>query len=195
MSEKTNIESKPRKSKLKIAILVIIFVIIGIVISASYSMLNNQNELDKLKGLGYTNTNFRFGLNPPAGWSINETTTGAFGVYFVNHNTTASLAVYAPYSLSGGETLQSYAMNDVESFRTNINDFSLISSVSKTINGLNAYEIVYTGTIGTSFVKQSQTYIEKDGHMIIAVYTGNPPSSFDLNLLTVDQSINSIIFV
>jgi hypothetical protein len=154
-----------------------------------------HEELDKLKSLGYTKIEFRFGLNPPVGWSVNETTTGAFGVYFTNPNNTASLAIFAPYSLSGGKTLQSYAMNDVESFRTTINDFSLISSISKTINGLNAYETVYTGTIGTSFVKQSQIYIEKDGHMIIAVYSGNPPSSFDLNLPTVDQSINSIIFV
>jgi len=148
---------------------------------------------DELSNLGWTNTEYGIGLNPPSGWTVVE--NDAFGA-IVRFNGpevdgfTANVGINGPSALEEGDTLSSQIDAVLELYPGLFTDFSLIARNERTINGLSGYEIVYTFSQGTSDIKQKQVLTEKNGIVFTFTYSAEM-ESYGTYLSNFEQSISS----
>jgi hypothetical protein len=118
----------------------------------------------------YTNNKYGFSIEPPAGWSVVEPSWAAVAFigpteygFTVNVNiqvetTSASLSEYVSLA---------------KSQLRNLEDFYEISEGPRTINNVNAYEIVYTWTYSGRTIQQKQVYLVKGGKAFVITYTAS----------------------
>lgn len=172
------------KTKLLIVVITLVFLAVG---------LSGCTQEDALSGLGYINRNYSFGLNPPAGWTVDENDPFGAIVRFYGpiDEEGVNIGITGP-SLLDGETLSSVVAQTITTYESLFTNFSLISSDSRTVNSMNAYELVYTFTQGTFQLKQKQVAIEKDNKALVLTYSALL-SSYDTYLSVFEQSLSSLV--
>jgi len=117
--------------------------VVALLITIALSGCFDNNSA--LKNLGYSNTEYGFGLNPPEGWRVDETQGGTLVGFFgpaadnFTINILIGVAEFAPE-----ETVKNVAEYLMESAQNSKTNFSLVSSGARTVNGMNAYEFVAT---------------------------------------------------
>jgi len=77
---------------------------------------------------------------------------------------------------------------------TSFKNFLLISSEPKTINGINAYEMVYSEGQEPYMLQHKQVLFEKNEKIYSLTYI-SLASTFDTYISVVDQSINSFTLI
>jgi hypothetical protein len=180
-------EEMGMKNKIIVLGLTLVLVAIG---------LSGCTQEDPLKGLGYINKQYGFGFNPPEGWAVNESgMMGSLAVFIGPIVDPFSVNIVITTSdLASGETLASTIQAVIENYTIYYPNFLLGSESGRTINGLNAYEIVYTYTYnytqGIYQIEQKQVAIEKNGKVIILTYSALE-TSYDAYLAVFEQSASS----
>ena len=140
-------EFPPKRNK-KIITITAVIAVVAIVIIAALIILY-QSGGDPLSNLGYSNEEYGFGLNPPAGWTANESGfMGTIVIFYApndNDNIKENINIVST-ELTSGTTLSSYVDSVQDQVSNYLTNSTLISSNAITVNGMNAYEYVYTYT-------------------------------------------------
>lgn len=176
------------------------FLIIGVavlLISVGLCGCFGTTQDDRLSGLGYSNTYYGIGINPPAGWSVLENDPyGAIVRFYepVEEGMNINLGVNGPGALYTGQTLNSAVEEIIETYTDLFNNFTLLLSNSRTVNGMNAHEIIYTLTQDDIQLKHKMVCVEKNGKVYILTY-GATVNSYDDYLSIVEESINSLVII
>jgi len=145
---------------------------------------------DPLNGLEYINDDYGFGLNPPDGWVMNESTKENFIVRFNTSDEVALIIIISEYGT--GDTLESHAEWEIEIFEDDSDDFTLISKKSRTINNMDAYEIVYTDKINAIdyTVETKEVLVELNNVVLTLVYYASI-DLYDTYLSDFENSIST----
>ncbi len=173
--------------------------IIGItlvLLAVSLSGCLDTSEEDELRGLGYSNTVYGFGLNPPSGWTTDESgLMGSIVIFYgpTEDDFTVNVVVTAG-QLETGEALSDGIEEVIEYYTNYFTNFSLLSSNARTVNGMTAHEIIYTYLQGVYDLKQKQVMVEKNRKTIILTYTAIV-SAYDNYLSLFEQSVSSIVII
>lgn len=175
------------------------FLIIGVAVLLITIGLNGCIDNNSaLRNLGYSNTAYGFGLNPPDGWRVDETQDGSvvgfFGPEVDNFtiNIVIGTAEYLP-----GETVKNTAEYVIESARESKTNFSLVYSGARTVNGMNAYEFEATyisDYVQDVVVKVKEVFIEKNRKGLMACYTA-PENSYDVYETVFEESLSSVVIL
>ena len=141
----------------------------------------------------YTSSEYGFSLNPPLGWQeiVNEVPTIA--VWFSPEKPSdVSLIVDAPFSLSEGRALSTFADQVEEELAEQGMNYSLVFRDWRSISDAQAYEIVYLveqeGTL--EYVKQ--VAVLKTRTVFLITFSA-PYTVSESYLPVVDQSIESFL--
>ena len=140
------LEIKPKTKKIMVTAVIGIF-ILGILIF----VIPEVNKKLVLGSLEYTNYDLGFGFNPPEGWNTSKKYGGisCSPPLGVNASNTISLTISASIGSTTGKPITVERMKEiflnVLSGKSNYTaNFSLISQNDRTVNGMDAYEFVYT---------------------------------------------------
>jgi len=101
-------------------------------------------------------------------------------------NFTTNMLISIDKSFSG-YTLKNLSNKMIEPFLNNAN-FSLLLHTGSTINGMHAYEVVYT----MGLLEQKWVIIEKNTLILLIGYS-TLTSSYDTYLPAYDKSVNSLV--
>jgi len=136
----------------------------------------------------YTNTRYGFSIEPPSGWAVDDKVSFAAVVFYgpieedfrVNVNvqvesTSVSLAQYISSSKTNLETLESY---------------QLLSEAPRTINGVDAYELVLKFSYSGTIVQEKIVALLKDGKAFVVVYAALP-TTYQTYLNAFESSVQT----
>ena len=154
-------------------------------------------QQDPLKGLGYVNKQYGFGLNPPEGWTTDENDQFGAVVRFdspIENSSAVNLGITKSYTLNASETLNIVVEQLLAQYPVVITNFTLVSNSARTVNGMNAHEIIYTFVQGIYALKGRQVIIEKNKKVFFLTYTALP-DRYDIYNSVVEQSINSFTII
>jgi hypothetical protein len=168
--------------------------IFGFILVLIAITLSGCTQEDKQPTLGYINQEYGFGLNPPAGWTINENTQDIVKFFCPDQNDyQINLAIKKP--VISNETLNDVVEQLIEYYSHSFfKNFTQISSKPITVNGLNAYEIVYSEGQEPYLLQHKQVLIE-DNKKIYSLTYISLVDTFDTYISVVDQSINSFTII
>lgn len=105
----------------------------------------------------YTNTEYAFSLDPPQGWQQIENQDPTVAVMFTPGNSTnASLMIAAPFPLSEGRALSTFADQVEQELAESGMNYTIVYRDWRPLPPLQAYEIAYSyNQDGTSmYIKQ-----------------------------------------
>jgi len=177
---------------------ILIISIIIFIIFVGLSGCQESEAEKKLEKLGYANTEYsqKFGFNPPDGWTKDENDLYGIVRFYgpVVDDFNVNLGLSEPGTIGTGETFESLIQEVEKNFPSVFTDFSMISSVSTTVNGIQAHEIIYTYTQGIYSLQNKQVLINKNGVVYIITYAASQ-SAFDDYELIVEQSVNTFTVV
>jgi hypothetical protein len=176
--------------KKQIIFLVVIIALVGI------SLCGCTEQNTALSGLEYSDTALGFGINPPEGWTTDENDQYSSVRFYgpVINDYTMNLGISAPENYAQGTTLTSLIEDMKTEYPNVFTDYVFVSSNSITINGMNAYDFIYTFTMGVYELKQVQYIVEKGGKASIITYTA-AQDDFDDYISIVEESVNSFTIV
>ena len=165
--------------------------IIGIVIVVYFAVTIQNSNNNPLSNLGYSNTTYGFGLNPPAGWTTNTSGSSGAIVSFFAPNNIDNINI-VPGQLPTGMSLENYIISEINSYDDSFAD-TLLSNNTRTVNGMNAYEYVFTYTVQDYNIelKMKQVAVEKNSNLIILTYTAIP-EDYDIYYDAFESSVNSL---
>ena len=149
-------------------------------------ILTGCSETDNpLSGLSYQNSQHGFGLNPPEDWTVDENDPyGAVRFYGPTiEGATVNIGISEPSYLATGESLESTVISIVEYYASYFTDFSEVSNSSRTVNGMNAHDLVYTFTQDALELKQMQVLIEKNRKSFVITFTASLPLELSPSIL------------
>lgn len=186
-----NKEKKYRKTRIIAGLILIIIILFG-----TYRILNYRSDNSALKGLGYSNTLYGIELNPPEGWTVDESNPDAI-VTFTGptfENGTINIVIAAG-QLEPEKTLYESAMELIPKYLDiYIEEYTIISVKNRTINSMNAFEIIYTVIQNEVQAKQKQVWIEKSGMTLILSY-GAFLDVFDTYNTVFEESLSSVVIL
>ena len=166
--------------------------IASILLVIMFLFLSGCTENEPQPPLTYVNEDYGFGLNPPEGWTINLNTSDPVKFFCPDQNDyQVHIAVKKP--VLSNDTLED-AVNQLIEFYTEtfFENFALISSQSKQINGLNAYELVYSEGRQPNLLQHKQMLFEKvNGTYIYTLTYIALVRDYNRYVSVVDQCINS----
>lgn len=149
-----------------------------------------------LSNLGYSNTLYGFGLNPPADWTVDESNPDVI-VTFIGPsygNGTVNLMINAG-QLETGKTLYGTVMDlEFEFIDVYFGEYTINSVTNRTINDMNACEIVYTIVQNGDQGRQKQVWIEKSRKALVLAYTAYL-DIFDTYNTVFEESLSSVVII
>ncbi len=171
-------------------------VVVGLISVFVALVLGGCAQNDPLSGLKYINRTQGFGLNPPEGWTLNESKEQ--GVFFFGPATDTGMMVYLSPTfdkLSSGQTFSDYEEMFIQTMENLSANFSLISDQETTINGMNARELIYTvPNPNFGILKIKMIFVEKNNNIYGLSYVA-PIDSYDTYLPIANESMNSFTIV
>jgi hypothetical protein len=150
-----------------------------------------QIEIDR----GYINTEYGFALNPPEGWNVAENVTEQVVACFSSPlRDDVCLNISKPYRLDIGLALSVFADDIEEQYMDVLDNFTVVYRDWRDIEGLTAYEIVYTYDEEDTSIKAIQVAVAKSRtvFMISFIVTNE---LYDEFISPVNQSIDSFKIV
>ena len=147
-------------------------------------------------------------FEPSEYWYVNDSIIGLSGRMVIfelqdssGNSTNVGLSVYrwkftmddvlVPRYIFDNRSLEAYASDQMRYFYDFYSNITYISNTTTTINGMGAYESVFTGLWGeTPMYKIKIVFVEKNGGHFVIFYTA-PLSLYDEYIDDVGQSINS----
>ena len=139
----------------------------------------------------YNNSVYGFSITAPAGWTYSEGVSGIavifYGPTMPETGTDVNINIATAATT---ETLSEVISSLKADYPTDFSNFSLVSESSRTIGGLNSYEIVYTLSDQGNDYKQKQVVFIENGEGFIITCTATP-SNYDTYLPIFEQSIQT----
>jgi len=138
----------------------------------------------------YINQMYGFDIIPPAGWIINENTLDPVKFFCPDQNVyQINLAVKEP--ITSNDTVTNIGEQLIQSYSERLfKNFSLISKSQRIINGLDAYELVYSQGMEPNMLQHKQVLFKKDNRVFSVTYI-SLVDTYDTYISVVDQSINT----
>ena len=176
--------------------IIVLVVIATFLICVGFSGCFDGEDDNALNNLGYSNTLYGFGLNPPDGWTVDEgnpdqivTFTGS-----AYENGTVNIRIAAG-QLEEGNTLYDSAMDlMIQYLDTYLGEYTINSVKNRTINDMSAFEIIYTINQDEVQVKQKQVWIEKSRKTLILSYSAIS-NVFDTYDTVFEESLSSVVIL
>jgi hypothetical protein len=168
--------------------------IFGFTLALVMIALSGCTQEDNKNNLSYVNQEFGFGLNPPLGWTQTENTQDLAKFICPDQNDyPVNLGIKTPIESNG--TLNNVVEQLIEYYsNVSFKNFLLLSSEPRTINGLNAYEMVYSEGQEPYMLQHKQVLFEKNNKIYSLTYI-SLVSTYDRYISVVDQSINSFTII
>jgi hypothetical protein len=139
----------------------------------------------------YHNEKYGFSIQPPSGWIVVEPGLAGTIVQFlgpIEDNHVVSFNIVTEDAL--GLALNEYVYASKQNMAQNFTNFELLSEGSRTIGGRDAYEIVYTFTMGVKDLKAKVVLLLKDSRAYVITY-GGFQDNYDGYLPAFESSIES----
>jgi len=150
-----------------------------------------QIEIDR----EYINTEYGFALNPPEGWNVAENVTEEVVACFSPPlRDDICFNISKPYRLDIGLALSVFADDIEEQYIEILDNFTVVYRDWRDIEGLTAYEIVYTYDEDDTSIKAIQVAVAKSRtvFMISFIMTNE---FYDEFISPANQSIDSFKIV
>lgn len=141
----------------------------------------------------YTNSVYGFSLDPPSGWQQIENEEQNIAVRFIPGNSTnVSLIFAAPFSLSEGRAISTFADQTEENLLESGVNYSIVNRDWRSISQLQAYEIAYTHDQNGTIEYVKQVMVLRTRTVFLITYTA--PDSIAAQYLTeIDQCIETFM--
>jgi hypothetical protein len=150
-----------------------------------------QIEIDR----EYINIEYGFALDPPEGWSTAENVTEeVVACYSPPLRNDICLNISKPLRLDIGLALSVFADDIEEQYPEIVNNFTVVYRDWRNIEGLTAYEIVYTYNEDDISMKAKQVAVSKSRTVFLISYIATN-ESYDEFISPVNQSIDSFKIV
>ncbi len=146
---------------------------------------------DLIDHFEYSNKDCGFGLNPPEGWNVTELPKyGSF--VFMGPERPIAMTVVDLTAIDFVEnlTLDNVVNQTIKIGVNNLSNFSIIFKGTRIVNGMKAFEIVYTFSGIEYEYKQKQIFIEKNSKIFSLTYSAFK-SSYETYNNIVEESLNS----
>ena len=165
--------------------------------------ITNDNTTNDDINLDYENIEYGIGFNPPENWTIfSSPDTDYTSIITYDYNQEAILAISKPTGIEEGKSFYEAMDSEMDGYHILLYNFSLIYSNEIIINGMNAYEIVFTyeqnvtvdSTIYYVIVQEKHVFIEKGGIVYLLGYSATP-ENYDLYIGVVNQSIQTFTII
>jgi hypothetical protein len=136
----------------------------------------------------YTNTKYGFSIDPPPGWTVTEPSYAA--VLFTGPTDSGFTVNINIQVETTTMTLDQYKTASKQALQDAFDNLHIISEGSRTINGVNAYEVVYNFTYASVTAQQKQVWLIANGKAYIVVYTA-VPSTYSTYLPLFETSVQT----
>ena len=150
-------------------------------------------EKNDLSESGWSNSKYGIGLDPPEGWTVNESGQLGMLVQFtktLDNGGAISINLMQPTKL-GDLSLMETAKQSIQMSKSILQSYKLISEGSITINSMDAWEVISTMTVGENIVKIRSVMVENKGGMYAFSY-GGETSNYDEYVPHFDDCLNSL---
>jgi hypothetical protein len=149
---------------------------------------------DNIDDSRYINQNYGFTIIPPKDWIVNENTIDPVKFFCPDQNEyQINVAVKEP--ITSNETVGTLGEQLIERYSTSyFKNFTLIFSNQTTINGLNAFDLVYSEGQEPNMLQHKQVLFEKNKKIFSVIYT-SLVVTYETYISVVDQSINSFTII
>jgi hypothetical protein len=150
-------------------------------------------EKNDLSESGWSNSKYGIGLDPPEGWTVNESGQLGMLVQFtktLDNGGAISINLMQPTKL-GDLSLMETAKQSIQMSKSILQSYKLISEGSITINSMDAWEVISTMTVGENIVKVRSVMVENKGGMYAFSY-GGETSNYDEYVPHFDDCLNSL---
>jgi hypothetical protein len=139
----------------------------------------------------YTNSEYGFSLNPPGEWHRTENESSDVVVRFTPSNySNVSLRIAPPFSLSEGRALSTFADEVEENLSESGMNYTIVSREWRPMDGLLAYEIVYSIEQRGNALQSKQVAVLKSRTVYLITFTA-PSDLYTQYIVSVDQCIDS----
>lgn len=139
----------------------------------------------------YTTEEYNFSIDPPSGWTVDDTTTGAAVFFYGPTEEGFRLNVNIQVeSLPTTMTVEQYASAAKELLPTVGSNFQFVSEGTRVINKVEAYELVYTFTQSNIDIKGKQVYLVVNKKAFIIAYTASP-TTYQKYLSAFESSVET----
>ena len=139
----------------------------------------------------YTNEQYNFSVDPPLGWTVDDTAT--FAVVYFSGPTAEGLRVNVNIqvaSLPTTTTVEQYVSDAKQMLLIALDNYELVSERTRTINEVDAYELVQTFTQEGIDIKTKQVGLVKAKKAYIITYTALP-TTYQKYLSAFEYSIET----
>jgi hypothetical protein len=131
----------------------------------------------------YTNTVYGFSLNPPGGWHSVENGSLDVAVQCAPSNySNVSLRITAPFSLSEGRALSTFADEVEENLSESGMNYTIVYREWRAMEGAQAYEIVYSYEQDGTAQRIKQVAVLKTHTVYLITFTA--PSNLYIQYIT-----------
>ena len=150
-------------------------------------------EKNDLSESGWSNSKYGVGLDPPEGWTVNE--SGQLGILVqftktLDNGKGVSINLMQPAKL-GDLSLMETAKQSIQMSKSILQSYELISEGRIKINSMDAWEVISTMTVGKTLVKTRSVMVEKKGGMYAFAYAAET-SNYDEYAPHFDDCLNSL---
>jgi len=136
----------------------------------------------------YTNGKHGFSIDPPIGWSVEEPT---YAVVVFRGPTEEGFTVNVNIQVeTTTASLDEYIDAGKQNLETALENFNLLSEGPRTINNVDAYELVFTFTYYGVTVKEKQVVLMENGKAFIITYAALP-TTYQTYLPTFENSVQT----
>ena len=157
---------------------------------------NEENSSDTLSGLEYSNSTYKLGINPPAGWTINE--SDDYGIVRFYGPTvddfTVNIGISERYNMGSGDTLESIVLEGIEELSNTFEGFNEVSKSYRLVNSMNAYELEVIYSMFGYEIHSKQVLVEKDDSAVTITYAAIE-SSYDTYMNDFEQSLSTFTII
>ena len=139
----------------------------------------------------YTNDTYGFSITAPAGWTTSEDISGIAVIFYGPTMPETGTDININVIVGTITQTLSEAISSIKTeYPTVFPNYSLVSESSRTIGGLNGYELVYTfSDEGNDYTQKQVVFIENGKNFVITCTA--IPSNYDTYLPTFEQSIQT----
>jgi hypothetical protein len=159
----------------------------------SFIVLSKTNTVSDL---GWSDSIFEVGMNPPPGWSIDQNQTQGQGlVTFYSQDFNQS--IWVAWINTTNLTVGGFSQNLIDIYRRDLTNFYLVSNNTRTIDGKDACEFVYTYSSSTGFNearnKEKGVVIDyNNGEGILYLLYSAPLTSYTTSLNDFEATLSSL---
>lgn len=183
--------------KFKFLVLTFLSTITSLLTSPMFSV----SVLCAVRPEAYVNHTYGFSINPPNGWTVDESGTFETVVIFSGPlilETGGNINIQITAGTTN-TTLDQFISADKSQLASLLANFHLVSESSRNVSGLDCYELVITWTyvpggnvsdMHTFNVKQKQVVFIENGKGYIITFTA-PPTNYDSYLPAFEESLQT----